>query len=106
MVTCWPYISNAIVKLTQFNVNPAQYHYEAVIRVYQYLNATKEYGLMFWHTQCKSSLPSSTHHGTQPEEYSLTLQKSIIYHNNHMYLLILIGQKIPKPDGHLVALLS
>ena len=75
MVTCRPDISNAIIKLTQFNVNPAKCHYEAVIRVYQYLNATKEHGLTFWRTHCMTSLPISTHQGTQPEEYSFNVME-------------------------------
>ena len=33
MVTCRPNISNAVIKLTQFNVNPAKCHYEAVDQV-------------------------------------------------------------------------
>ena len=37
MVTCCPDISNTIIKLTEFNINPAKCHYEAVIRVYQIL---------------------------------------------------------------------
>ena len=70
MVTCRPDISNAVVKLTQFNVNPARCHYEAVIRVYRYLNATKDRGLTFWRTNPNNTLPESNHHHPQPEEYN------------------------------------
>ena len=47
MVTYHPDISNAVIQLTQFYVNLARCHYEAVIRVYKYLNATKDRGLTF-----------------------------------------------------------
>ena len=70
MVTCRPDISNAVIKLTQFNANPARCHYEAVIRVYQYLNATKSCGLTFWRTAQQPHLPYVTHHEPQPEEYA------------------------------------
>ena len=70
IVTCRPDISNAVIKLTQFNTNPAKCHYQAAIRVYQYLNATKNRGLTFWRTQPNNHLPSKTHEGTQPEEYN------------------------------------
>ena len=70
MVTCRPDISNAVIKLTQFNVNPARCHYEAVIRVYRYLNATKNRGLTFWRTNLNTNLPVSDHYYPQPEEYS------------------------------------
>ena len=69
MVTCRPDISNAVIKLTQFNVNPARCHYEAVIRVYKYLNATKDRGLTFWRTQKNPHLPMAVPHLPQPEEY-------------------------------------
>lgn len=69
MVTCRPDISNAIIKLTQFNMNPARCHYEAIIRIYRYLNATKDHGLTFWRSSSISSLPKVSHHGPQSEEY-------------------------------------
>ena len=69
MVTCRPDISNAVIKLTQFNTKPAKCHYEAVKRVYQYLNATMHYGLTFWRTQPNKHLPSVNHNGPQPEDY-------------------------------------
>ena len=69
MVTCRPDISNAVIKLTQFNTNPAKCHYEAVKRVYQYLNATKSCGLTFWRTKPNKLLPFQNHNGPQPEDY-------------------------------------
>ncbi len=35
MVTCRPDISNAVIKLTQFNANPARCHYEAIMQVFK-----------------------------------------------------------------------
>ena len=78
MVTRRPDISNAVIKLTQFNVNPSRCHYEAVIKVYKYLNATKDRGLTFWRTQKTPHLPASVHHHPQPEEYDF---KTTTEHN-------------------------
>ena len=87
MITYRPDTSNAVIKLTQFNANPAQCHYEVVVRVYQYLNTTKEHGLTFWPTQWKNSLPPSKHQGTQPEEYSSNIQEE---HNMPQQLYVLV----------------
>ena len=58
MVICRPDISNAVIKLTQFNTNPAKCHYEAVIGVYKYLAATKDKGLHYWHKETCPTLPN------------------------------------------------
>ena len=42
MVTCRVDISFPIIKLTQFNNNPARCHYEAVMNIFRYLYATRE----------------------------------------------------------------
>ena len=48
MVSCRVDISFSVIKLTQFNNNPACCHYESVIAVYRFLQATDERGLIFW----------------------------------------------------------
>ena len=87
MVTCRPDISNAVIKLTQFNANPARCHYEAIIRVYQYLNATKDKGLTFWRVHTRDTLPQTQHPSPQPDEYSFI---TTIEHNHpyHPYVLV------------------
>ena len=74
MVTCQPDISNAVIKLTQFNANPAACHYDAVVQVYKNLHETKNDGLTYWHTQAFDDLPHDTIPLTQPEEYHFQTQ--------------------------------
>ena len=74
MVTCRPDISNAVIKLTQFNANPAECHYNAVIQVFQYLNATKRDGLIYWRKHMRNDLEAGTIPTVQPEEYSFHTQ--------------------------------
>ena len=87
MVTCRPDISNAIIKLTQFNNNPARCHYEAAIRIYQYLNATKAHGLTFWRTTPNTHLPIVHHHGPQTEDYQFQPTPE---HNNATQSYVLV----------------
>ena len=75
MVTCRPDISNVVIKLTQFNINQAKYHYEAVKIVYKYLNATAESGFTFWRTQRNNKLQHKPHNGPQQEEYNFQTTK-------------------------------
>ena len=75
MVTCRSDISNAVIKLSQFNTNPAKCHYEAVIRVLKYLNTTAGCGLTFWRTQQNNMLQLKPHDGPQPEEYIFQITK-------------------------------
>jgi dUTP pyrophosphatase len=47
MVTCRPDISYPLIKLSQYSQNPAEIHYNAVIDIFHYLNATIDDGLIF-----------------------------------------------------------
>lgn len=50
-------ISFAIIKLSQFNVNPAMIHYKALRQVFAYLNHTREDGLIYWRPCPRDDLP-------------------------------------------------
>ena len=57
MVTCRPDISFPLIKLSQYSSNPAKVHYQAVIQIFRYLNATIDDGLIYWRSQPHQSLP-------------------------------------------------
>ena len=71
MVTCRPDISFAILKLTQYNHKPARCHYQAIITIYQYLNATKTEGLTYWRPCRNTLLPRMDIPQPTEEEYQL-----------------------------------
>ncbi|KAI2512018.1 hypothetical protein MHU86_2306 [Fragilaria crotonensis] len=48
----------AIVKLSQFNANPALIHYKTIRRIFAYLNNTREDGLIYWRPQPRVDLPA------------------------------------------------
>ena len=66
MVTCRPDISFPLIKLSQYSANPARMHYEAVINIFRYLNATIDDGLLYWRTSPMKDLPD----GPIPKVYS------------------------------------
>jgi hypothetical protein len=57
MITCRPEISFPVTKLSQFSAHPAALHYDAVKRVFHYLNSTPEHGLTYWRTSAHAYLP-------------------------------------------------
>jgi hypothetical protein len=57
MVTCCPDISFPLIKLSQHSSNPAKVHYQAVIQIFRYLNATIDDGLIYWCSQPHQALP-------------------------------------------------
>ena len=59
MITCRADIAFPVIKLTQYNSQPATTHYEAVKKIFKYLNATIDDGLTFWRPRPHSSLPST-----------------------------------------------
>ena len=69
MVTCRPDISFPLIKLSQYSANPAEIHYNAVIQIFRYLNATVEDGIIYWRKESHPSLPK----GPIPEQH----------HDNH-----------------------
>lgn len=79
MVTCRPDISHSIIKLTQYNNNPAEIHYQAVLDIYAYLRDTINKGLTYWKTQPDHILPVNTPIQPDAEEYALNLP---IEHND------------------------
>ena len=82
MVTCRPDISHSIIKLTQYNNNPAEIHYKAVLEIYAYLRDTKTKGLTYWKTNPDKSLPTTPPIHPDAEEYVLNLPNE---HNNTQY---------------------
>jgi hypothetical protein len=58
MITCRPEISFPVTKLSQFATAPAKLHYDAVKRIFRYLNGTLDHGLTYWRTTPHASLPS------------------------------------------------
>jgi hypothetical protein len=58
MITCRPEIAFPVTKLSQFATTPAKLHYDAVKRIFRYLNGTLDYGLTYWRTTPHASLPS------------------------------------------------
>jgi hypothetical protein len=58
MITCRPEISFPVTKLSQFAAQPAAVHYDAVKRVFRYLNSTPEHGLTYWRTTPHAYLPA------------------------------------------------
>jgi hypothetical protein len=57
MVTCRPDISFPLIKLSQYSANPAKIHYEAVIKIFQYLAATINDGYIYWRPEPCMELP-------------------------------------------------
>ena len=47
-VTCRPDINFAITKLAQYSDKPSEIHFEAVKKIYLYLIATKNDGIIYW----------------------------------------------------------
>jgi hypothetical protein len=47
MITCRPEISFPVTKLSQFATAPAKLHYDAVKRIFRYLNGTLDHGLTY-----------------------------------------------------------
>ena len=57
MITCRPDISFAIIKLSQYSMCPAHIHYEALLHLYRYLQATKSDGIYYWRESLRLDLP-------------------------------------------------
>ena len=50
-------ISFAVIKLCQYNGNPAMAHYHAIKHVFAFLNNTREDGLIYWRSRPREDLP-------------------------------------------------
>ena len=56
LVTCRADIAFPVMKLTQFNNDPAQCHFDAIKQVYKYLHHTISEGLYFWRPKPERTL--------------------------------------------------
>ena len=79
MVTCRPDISYAVIKLTQFNNAPTEIHYNAILDIYRYLNATKHDGIQYWRPQKNAELPDAPPTTAEVEQFKIDIPKE---HNN------------------------
>ena len=57
LITCRPDISFPLVKLSQYSVQPAEVHYQAVKQLFKYLRATVQDGLYYWKPNIDNRLP-------------------------------------------------
>jgi len=57
MVTCRPDIAYAVIKLSQYSIQPGKAHYQAVKAVYTYLGSTITWGLQYNRPQPRTDLP-------------------------------------------------
>ena len=57
MVTCRPDISFPLIKLSQYNTNPAKEHYEGLKHLLKFVEATKSEGLYYWRQKPRDDLP-------------------------------------------------
>ena len=48
VVTCRPDISYAVIKLSQYSANPANFHYKAARQLMKYLALSKDKGITYW----------------------------------------------------------
>ena len=69
MVTCRPDISFPLIKLSQYAQNPAREHYEAVIKIFHYLNATIERGIYYWRPNDNKYLPLAPSPTPKPQSH-------------------------------------
>ncbi len=58
MVCCWPNLSFATVKLSQYNLGPAKIHFDRVRHALKYLYQTQTEGLYYWRTNPQLELES------------------------------------------------
>ena len=59
MVTCRPDISYAVIKLSQYSINPAAIHYKALRHLFRYLALTKARGIHYWRNQPNTMLQNT-----------------------------------------------
>ena len=57
MITCRPDISFPLIKLSQYSVNLAYEHYDAIKQIFRYIKATKTDGIYFWQQHVRDDLP-------------------------------------------------
>lgn len=75
MVTCRPDISYAVIKLTQFNNAPAEIHYNAILDIYRYLQATQHEGIQYWRPKKNTQLPDIPPAAAEIEQFDIEIPK-------------------------------
>ena len=67
IITCRPDLSFAIIKLSQYSINPAEVHNQALKNAFRYLRTTIDHGLYFWRNEplLDFNLPT----GDYPRQY-------------------------------------
>ena len=71
MITCRVDIAFPVIKLTQYNSNPAMSHFDAVKKVFKFLNATMDNGITFWRPTPNRSLPYSCPPTPEPDTHTV-----------------------------------
>ena len=79
MIVCYPDISFATIKLSQYSVAPAKCHFIEVKNVFRYLLATVHEGLTYWRISPHDSLPEHPFPDpvTPPHEWDLLLKHNL-----------------------------
>ena len=85
MITCQPDVSDPLIKLSQYSINPAEEDYEAVKYRFKYVKATKSEGTYFWRTQSRDDLIKLTLPTVITSNYTVDIK-----HNDTMTLPKLI----------------
>ena len=57
MTTCWPDLSQAVMKCASASAAPTETHYNTVKSIFRYLAATMTDGIHFWQTALRMELP-------------------------------------------------
>jgi len=60
MVTCWPDISYAVIKLSQYSSDPAEVYYKAARQLMKYLALTKSRRITYWRNARIINFPDHT----------------------------------------------
>jgi len=75
-ITCRPDILYNIIKLSQYNTNPARIHYLAIKRVFRYLRGIVDDGLHYWWATINTPLPDAPCPSVLHDNHLVTLPNS------------------------------
>ena len=70
-ITCRPEILYAVIKLSQFSVNPAEIHYQSVKHIFRYLRDTIDYGIHYWRPSPRPDCPLLPFPNVAPDNHEL-----------------------------------
>ena len=79
LVTCRADIAFPVTKLTQYNNDPAQCHFDAIKQIYKYLQHTKSEGLYFWRPKPERTLPTAKLPTVTDESYRVSIPPSKLF---------------------------